>query len=537
MSENPETSAENQLSNELFSMKNLLGGNSTVENEPNPAQNNDISQNQAQVQKDDLVQTQENNQDQNPNPIQNQTDDNIQNENQDLNQDQTDDSNQNLNQDSIQDQPNDNNQDQHPDSIPNQEKEQIQNQENQTEGEEADPTKNVFATIDDELELLVPSKNSNSNNSVQTKTQPPKPIHKSIYTKKRQHAVLTFLEDKPKTEKKITIDQIVHIKQATHNFSPEEITQAADNYLKTDKIQMDDPMVVSEIIEELTSRYIDFLSKNEYFQAQNILNKIQFLRDQFRTKDAVLFMEQHLEELKTKKTNLETELKSTRTIWKEKQKEFDESCQKEMDELQEKQQNLWEKMEKDWSDPSRQRKYSKESKALLLGRQAERYMMLVGDLEGAELMKKKNKQLEKTETVEAYNEMSNDFENARTKLTKFFEKQEKELDEQQRLRKISLKRDELDHVALIRKKIDILDRMINDESNPTYKEKKILHSRLMNSAELPMIQRTAKNISAKNKLFMKTAQISSKPLQLPPLKMAPRPTKKAKSNLARPIAH
>lgn len=536
MSDNP----ENQLSNELLSMNNLLGGSITTEKDQaeNQVKNDDISQSQDQVQ--NPVQEQDQNQDQT------QDDNIIQSQDQSENQAQNDDyiHNKDQNDDQIQNQDINQNKDQ--DTNQDQDNSQVQNQENIPEienrtEEEADPTKNVFATIDDGLDLLVPSKNNpdatQTGKTNVSKSQPQKIQRKPFYFKKTQHAVLKFLEEKQKTEKRKTIESLIHIKQPTHNFTPEEISQAADAYLKTDKIQLDDPMVVSEIIEELTSRYIELLSQNEYIQAQNILNKIQYLRDQFRTKDAVLFMEQHLEELKSKKSTLETELKSTRTTWKEKQKEFDESCKKEMDDLQEKQQGLWDKMEKDWSDPARQRKYSKESKALLLGRQAERFMMLAGDLEGAEMMKKKNKQLEKTETVEAYNEMSNDFENAKAKLTKFFEKQENELEEQQKLRKISLKRDELDHVALIRKKIDILDKMINDESSPTYKEKKILHSRLMNSAELPMLQRTAKNITAKNQLFMKTAQITSKPLQLPPLKMAPRPTKKAKSNLSRPIAH
>ena len=408
---------------------------------------------------------------------------------------------------------------------------------------ECDPEQNVFATINDSMNLRVPRDKATSNNQIdqngqkspknsksQPETQREESKKKSIKNTE-QHAVLSFLENRGS---KKPFEPIVHIQQPNQVYPPEDIQKAADIYLKSDKIGMEDPMFVAEVVEELTSRYIDLLGQNEYLAAQNVRDKMNVLRTQFRQKDAVLFVQQHLDELIKRKATYEEKIKNIRSHWKNKYKELEDSCKDEVAILESKQQEQWAQMEHEWSDPARQRKYSKQSKNLLLGRAAERYMVLAGDLAGAEQMKKKNRQMEKLETIESYNEMASDYENARVRLTKEFEKQEEHLKEQQNFRKISLKSDELEDIAQMKKKIGILERMINEERDPAFKEKKIMHSKIANSSDLPMLQRTVKNISAKNQLFIKTAQLQVNPLKLPPLKMAPMPKKKAKSSLSRP---
>jgi hypothetical protein len=73
-------------------------------------------------------------------------------------------------------------------------------------------------------------------------------------------------------------------------------------------------------------------------------------------------------------------------------------------------------LEQLWTDPSTQRKFTKRSAQLLQQKAVEKYMVLTGQLEAAEEVKRANRQSGRQETQLQYQNMMDSFENARAKL-------------------------------------------------------------------------------------------------------------------------
>jgi hypothetical protein len=73
-------------------------------------------------------------------------------------------------------------------------------------------------------------------------------------------------------------------------------------------------------------------------------------------------------------------------------------------------------LEMDWVQPDMIRKFDKRSSVLLQNRQIEQYMLLCGNLTGADQMKRANSQTEKVELKSREREMTESFEVARGNL-------------------------------------------------------------------------------------------------------------------------
>lgn len=317
---------------------------------------------------------------------------------------------------------------------------------------------------------------------------------------------------------------VLHLATDNGTYTLDDITNAADNYLKNGKIQLEDSLFIAEIIEELTARYLDLLSDTEYLKANEMIEKARALRREFRMKDASLFWEQRLVDLESKKKELDDHIKVVQREWLDKQKDLLEQFKDEIFRLKEKSNLQRTTLENDWTTAEKQRHFNKQSKALLAGRTLEKYMVLAGDLEAAEAQKRRNKAAEQKEIKSGYAEMANAFEAARDKLEEEIEQREKDLDESQEFRKKKLKTEERHALEYWRKKAVIVEKMIQEEKrvSRTVRERRATS---VQSCELPMLKRTVQNIEIKKKILSR-ANVQARPLALPPLEVKKRAPKK-----------
>ncbi|OHT10218.1 hypothetical protein TRFO_20509 [Tritrichomonas foetus] len=122
--------------------------------------------------------------------------------------------------------------------------------------------------------------------------------------------------------------------------------------------------------------------------------------------------------------------------WKTKRQELSREQKDALMELQDRHEIEHRQLEKEWSQPHVLRKFSKRSPNMLQNLQKEKYMLLIGEYEGAEQMKKINAQLEKAETLDRKQEMMNSFLAAqsnlisrqKSELTRLISEQTKKLD-------------------------------------------------------------------------------------------------------------
>lgn len=316
---------------------------------------------------------------------------------------------------------------------------------------------------------------------------------------------------------------IIHLSKVTNSYTTDEIERATDIYLRSGKIQLQDPVFIASVIEEMIARYLQLIEQSEYKKAHDVKLKINQLKELFYNQDSTSFRQHHMEKLQNMKKEMEVCIKDTQKIWAGKVAEKKEEFKTQIYNLEDKQNLSRQNLENEWRQPNKQRKYNKQSKELIHSRAVEKYMVIAGELELAEKQKKKNIRIEKHETKKGYEVMSTEFEHARDRLEVELDKQKEDLKTQQTFELQKMKLNERAEIDLIKKRITYVDKLIKNEER-IQKTKVIKHSR-SKSSELPVLSRTAENISAKNELKMKTMDLTAKPLPLPPLTVKKRPKK------------
>lgn len=312
----------------------------------------------------------------------------------------------------------------------------------------------------------------------------------------------------------------------SENLSHEEIVAIADDLLKGKKVpNLINPGTVAEVVKELDTRRIDALNKNEYLKSKKIGDIIESVKNQLYQADRDLMFKENIEILRQKHQDAVDAYEEAKTEWKKRHVNFVEKCKKEATDLQAKHDNDMADLGAKWTDPSMQRKFSKRSPYLLQQRAVEKYMVLAGNLEGAEEKKKINQQNERAEAQKKYHDMQDSYESSRKQLV---EAQNEELNQmriQQEFKYRQMLVNEQNAMELCRKRIATAQRNLDEQSDvDKYIAKKfkkapgtVLPLSAINTFEdLPTLSR-GKGY-AKGDIGKHVAPIPE-PLQLPPLKV------------------
>lgn len=312
----------------------------------------------------------------------------------------------------------------------------------------------------------------------------------------------------------------------SENLSHEEIVAIADNLLKGKKYpNLINPHTVSEVVKELDMRRIAALNQNEYLKSKKIGDVIESVKNQLYQADRDLMFKENVDTLKQKHQEAVEAFEEAKAEWKKRHSEFVEKCKKEASDLQAKHENDMEDLGAKWTDPAMQRKFSKRSPFLLQQRAVEKYMVLAGNLEGAEEKKKINQQNERAEAHKKYIDMQESYESSRKQLVESQNEELRQMKIQQEFKYRQMLVNEQYALDLCRKRVATAQRNLEEQSDvDKYLAKKfkkapgtVLPLSAINTFEdLPTFSR-GKGY-AKGDVGKHVAPVPE-PLQLPPLKV------------------
>lgn len=211
------------------------------------------------------------------------------------------------------------------------------------------------------------------------------------------------------------------VSRKSHNppaprLSTAEVFTAADQVLKGKKVDVSNPRAVSDILTELDHRRVQFIERDEYLKSKQVADAMDNFKRQFYAADQEHMYNENRKRLEEKLKEGKDALESTTKDWKRKKSEFVKTCQKEIDQIQDRHDDEHAKLEAKWSSQSTKRRYSKRSPELLQQQAIERYMVLTGRLEEAEKLKARNRTTEKREAQERFKDMTKSFDGARAHL-------------------------------------------------------------------------------------------------------------------------
>ena len=251
--------------------------------------------------------------------------------------------------------------------------------------------------------------------------------------------------------------------------SPEEIKEIVEkiiNKKKNEKIPIyDDPATIADIVNDLTNRRINALNDSDYIQSLKLQKLAEEVRTQFRIRDREHFHEDYMRELNNKLVITKNAMKQSEEEWTIRMRDFDDMCKRELNELDNRQDEEMRELEDKWQSPEAQRRFSKKSPQLLSQQAREKNMALIGDMVGAHEMSKLVKKTEKKEATQKYEDMMMTFEKDRANLIVAQDNARSQMEAQQAQKRNNLqkRRDEINNQY--KKRIQALERVIKDDSD------------------------------------------------------------------------
>ena len=312
-----------------------------------------------------------------------------------------------------------------------------------------------------------------------------------------------------------------------------EVYDAASALLSGKKVNVTDPVSVAAIMKELDQRRVKLLQESEYLKSKKVGDVMAAFKKQFYLNDQELMFKENRRQLEERLKESKSALDDTTTQWKRKRSQFIESCQKTLDDVQDRHQGEHEQLESKWSAPSTQRRFTKRSAHLLQQKAIEKYMVLAGKLEEAEELKKRNQMTEKKESEQKYKEMSQSFEGARARLLSAQNDQIENVRGTQEFKMRDFMREEKKALDVCQKRVAVIQKDLDDVSDvDKFVAKKFKRtagcplpmSFVDGGEDLPPLSRGMG--MSRSEANPSVLPMESAPLQLPPLKMKPIKQKK-----------
>jgi hypothetical protein len=200
------------------------------------------------------------------------------------------------------------------------------------------------------------------------------------------------------------------------SLSGPDLATIIDRLLNGKKVTLTDPQSVAAVIKELDVRRVDALSNSRYLESKKIGDIIDELKLQLYESDREMLFRENAKRLEELHREAIDAHEAAQRFWKERRHTMLDDHKREMVLMQERHQAEHTELEGRWSDPAAQRRFSKRSSQLLHQRAVEKYMVLAGQLEDAEHVKRINQRNEHKEVQAKYQDMLESFESARAKL-------------------------------------------------------------------------------------------------------------------------
>jgi hypothetical protein len=228
---------------------------------------------------------------------------------------------------------------------------------------------------------------------------------------------------------------------------------------------MSDSDALAAVINELNRRRVESLSASKYLDSKRIGDLIDSIKRQLHQGNRQVMYEENLRQLTERYRKAVDSLEVTRRQWRDRKEKFQETCESEWRELEGRHAAQGAELEAQWNETSTQRKFTKRSARLLQQRAVEKYMVLAGQLEAAEEVKRVNRENERQETQRQYQNMMDSFENAREKLATDQNSEMAKLKSDQDLKRMNLLKDEEAAIAVCQKRAAATQRKLDDESD------------------------------------------------------------------------
>jgi hypothetical protein len=230
-------------------------------------------------------------------------------------------------------------------------------------------------------------------------------------------------------------------------------------------MKLSDPQLVAAVVDELDARRLQALAVSKYLESKKVMDVIDNLKRQLYDNDRKALFEDNVRQLAERHREAVESFEATRREWQERKQQLEESCRAERCEMEDKHEAQHADLEQLWTDPSTQRKFTKRSAQLLQRKAVEKYMVLAGQLEAAEEVKRANRQSERQEAQNQYQNMMDSFENVRAKLVADQASEMEKLRMEQELKLKNMLKDEEAAMEVCHKRIAATQRKWEEESD------------------------------------------------------------------------
>ena len=324
-----------------------------------------------------------------------------------------------------------------------------------------------------------------------------------------KEAFLQSLEPSPRTKPKPAskLHKPQRIISTAAPLSESEVQSICDKLMAGRKVSVEDPAHLQDVLTEFAHRRLAALEQSEYLKIKKIDEITVQLKRQYVNITMDDLFHQNLNQAKERARQAQESLEQTKQLWKQKEADFKERIKQEMADLEQKHQYQQEDLENKWLDPSVQRRYNKQSKVLLQQKAIEKYMVLAGDLESAEELKKRNRETEKKEAQIKFSEMQSSYESDLAKLSAEQDHEYHELKKQQDFQYQALLKSKAEAIEVAERRLKFMQLQEQEASNNQafVNKKKII----VDQQPIPMAPVLSKNVKI----------VPSGPLPLPPLQV------------------
>ncbi|EAY20693.1 hypothetical protein TVAG_163890 [Trichomonas vaginalis G3] len=321
---------------------------------------------------------------------------------------------------------------------------------------------------------------------------------------------LKALNPSPRTISRTNKKPLKRISSPQYHMSPNEVTAICDKLLAGKKVDVDITKYLQDLLLEFSTRRKIAMQNNQYLQSKKIDDITAHLKKQFASKDLEDLYLENLQQAKDRTKQAQEALDYTKQQCKIKEQEYHERFKREAEELQQKQMDEMEEIDSKWLDPSLQRKFTKQSKVLLQQRAIEKYMVLAGELEAAEEIKKMNREAEKKESQQKFSELQSSYESDLQRVQDEHEKQRHELQTLHQFQLEALRKENAIALEVAEKRLKLAQIQEQEASNQeAFAVKKKV---LADSKPIPIVTNNHKapSIPASNPLPLPPLQVKSK---------------------------
>ena len=322
-------------------------------------------------------------------------------------------------------------------------------------------------------------------------------------------AFLKSLEPSPRTKPKPAskLHKPQRYVSSAAPLSESEVQNICDKLMAGRKVSVEDPAHLQDVLTEFAHRRLAALEQSEYLKIKKIDEITVQLKRQYVNLTMDDLFHENLNQAKERVKQAQESLEQTKQLWKQKEADFKDRIKQEMIDLEQKHQYQQEDLENKWLDPSVQRRYNKQSKVLLQQKAIEKYMVLAGDLESAEELKKRNRETEKKEAQIKFTEMQSSYESDLAKLSSEQDHEYQELQKSHDFQYQALLKSKAEAIEIAERRLKFMQLQEQEASNNQafVNKKKII----VDQQPIPMAPVMSKNVKI----------APSGPLPLPPLQV------------------